>query len=54
MECLTCGMHFNKNSIEVCDNDCGTIICDKGHEQYFDKNENKYVQGHNPSCGDDS
>jgi hypothetical protein len=45
---------FHKNNdteVSICDNDCGTVYCDCGHEYYI--KDGKYLTGHNPKCGID-
>ena len=37
--------------LDICDNDCKTIICEEcGTQFYFDK-DNKIVIDHDPDCG---
>jgi hypothetical protein len=37
-----------RKDIIVCDNDCGTVICEHCDTEYYDKN----VIGHNPTCSE--
>lgn len=49
--CLEC--NFVLNSQIICDNDCGTFLCEHcSNEYHFDNNNKKLIQGHNPKCGD--
>lgn len=43
------GCHHECTCDTVCDNSCGTFMCDCGHEFHI-VNE-KCVSGHNPQCG---
>ncbi|QKF94098.1 hypothetical protein QKU48_gp0640 [Fadolivirus algeromassiliense] len=49
MECPICNCKTNV----ICDNDCGSYFCSKGHE-FYKTQDGKLVQGHNPLCGEES
>ena len=49
-DCYLCKQKSNYRS--VCDNDCGTIHCDKCKKSYYyDPRDQKVHQGHTPWCG---
>jgi hypothetical protein len=41
------------NADLICDNDCGTIMCDTCEKEWYYENNIKKL-GHNPKCGDDT
>lgn len=48
IECQGC-----EETTTVCDNSCGTVICDKcNKESYIEDGKRKY--GHNPNCGEEN
>lgn len=49
--CLKCGQPFG-NSIKLCNNTCGTIICNNCEQpQYYDAINGKQKMGHAKKCG---
>jgi len=50
-QCEICG--YVDDAITECDNDCGTIYCEKCRQYYYYDNS-KPILGHNPRCGLDS
>ena len=49
MKCLKCGKEISL--LVICDNDCGTIICDKCYANHYVDSKGILVKGHHPKCG---
>jgi len=47
--CPTCNKETSGSTI--CDNDCGTEICNNCTDSYYSDKKGNYIKGHNPLCG---
>ena len=51
-QCPKCKQSARNNQSMVCDNDCGTVLCEFCSREYFTDENGKHRIGHAPWCGD--